>query len=294
MTNYGADANNDGCIFRYDPVTGKDTMVIVFDTADGREPGEGGLTLNPTNNKLYGMTLYGGVNDWGVIMSYDPATGKDTAYVKFDSVHGRYPYGNLTYDTVNKLFYGMTVNGGPKDFGVLFSFNPATGKDTVLHYFDSAHGSYPNGNLTFDTSEVLWGLTSSGGTDSSGVMFTYNPTSNKFNVVLNFKGVKGMNPYGSLTLVHQVTPLGVNSVSNTNQHLAVYPSPFTTSAIITFSEGGKHYIELYDVAGRKLNSMECTGKQYQLSRNGLAAGVYFIKAFDERKNAISTAKIIIE
>ena len=294
MTNYGADANNDGSIFRYDPATGKDSLVVVFDTLNGEEPGEGGLTLDPKNNLLYGMTLYGGKNLWGDIISYDPITGKDSEYVAFDSAHGRFPYGNLTYDSTNGMFYGMTGNGGPKDFGVLFRFNPVTGKDTVLVYFDSTHGSYPYGNLTFDTSGMMYGLTLGGGPSNDGVMFRFNPVTNKDTVLLNFTGPNGASPTGSLTLVHQQLPLSVNQQANTIKQVGIYPNPFNSNATITFSEGGTHYLELYDVAGRMLNNIECSGRQYELNRNGLATGVYFIKAFDATKSFISTAKIVVE
>ncbi|HSY75647.1 MAG TPA: PKD domain-containing protein, partial [Bacteroidia bacterium] len=86
---------------------------------------------------------------------------------------------------------------------------------------------------------------------------------------------------------------GVKQVSTLN-NISIYPNPFSNTTSIVFNEDGKHYIEIGDVTGRKLESIECTGRQYELSRNGLAAGVYFIKAFDQEHNYIVTCRIVVE
>ena len=77
-------------------------------------------------------------------------------------------------------------------------------------------------------------------------------------------------------------------------NIAVFPNPFTTETSIVFNTIGKHYIEVDDITGRKIESMECGGKQYELNRNGLAQGIYFIRAYDEGMNYTVTAKIIVE
>jgi hypothetical protein len=49
---------------------------------------------------------------------------------------------------------------------------------------------------------------------------------------------------------------------------------------VVFNTGGVHYLELNDVTGKKIESMECTDKQYELQGSTLAVGMYFIKIFD--------------
>ena len=77
-------------------------------------------------------------------------------------------------------------------------------------------------------------------------------------------------------------------------NIAAFPNPFTTTTSIVFNTGGLHYLEVDDVTGRKLESMECSGKQYELSRKNLADGVYFIKAFDAEHKYMAVQKIVVE
>jgi hypothetical protein len=66
---------------------------------------------------------------------------------------------------------------------------------------------------------------------------------------------------------------------------------FTSTTNLVFNTDGKHYLELEDVAGRIIETIECTGKQYVLVRNGLVSGIYFIKAYNERRQFIAISKI---
>ncbi len=88
-------------------------------------------------------------------------------------------------------------------------------------------------------------------------------------------------------------PLAVNHIS-TSLNIAVFPNPFTTTTSIVFNTDGTHYLELDDVTGRKIESMECTGKQYELQRKNLAAGVYFIKAFDAEHKYVAVQKVVVQ
>lgn len=88
------------------------------------------------------------------------------------------------------------------------------------------------------------------------------------------------------------TATSVNEIK-TNQNVNIYPNPFNNSTNIIFNDAEKHFVELYDVTGRKLNSIQCNELRYELSRNGLAPGIYFIKIYDTKMNIISTSKINI-
>jgi uncharacterized repeat protein (TIGR01451 family) len=88
-------------------------------------------------------------------------------------------------------------------------------------------------------------------------------------------------------------PLSVQHLS-TSLNIACFPNPFATTTSIVFNNDGTHYLELDDVTGRKIESMECTGKQYELQRNNLAAGVYFIKAFDVEHKYMAIQKVVVQ
>jgi hypothetical protein len=60
------------------------------------------------------------------------------------------------------------------------------------------------------------------------------------------------------------------------------------------SSDGKYYLELDDITGRKLQWLQFAGKQYELSANGLAKGIYFVRVFDADKSLIGTSKIVVQ
>ncbi len=95
------------------------------------------------------------------------------------------------------------------------------------------------------------------------------------------------------TSIITTTPAGIHPLTPPI-HLTCFPNPFATSTSVVFNTDGQHYLEVYDAVGRKMRSMQCTGKQYELQRGNLAAGVYFIKAYNTNGGYMATNKIVVE
>jgi hypothetical protein len=79
--------------------------------------------------------------------------------------------------------------------------------------------------------------------------------------------------------------------------ISVYPNPFSTTTTITVESGKwkvESYLEVDDVTGRILKSLEFTGAQYELNAQDLAKGLYFIRVFDKDKNVVGTTKIVVQ
>ena len=89
------------------------------------------------------------------------------------------------------------------------------------------------------------------------------------------------------------SPLGINKIVPAF-NIAVFPNPFTTSTSVVFNTDGKHYLEINDVTGRTIEKIECTGKQYELSGNNLAKGVYFIKAYNADRSSVAVTKVVLQ
>ncbi len=98
---------------------------------------------------------------------------------------------------------------------------------------------------------------------------------------INLFGKKGPVPAG---IANYAKPGGVN----------VFPNPFNDFSTIQFTTNGRHYIELDDLAGRKLTFNESNEPQYQLQRNNLAAGMYILKIYDGQQQYLSVSKICIQ
>jgi uncharacterized repeat protein (TIGR03803 family) len=246
--------SNFGCIINYDISANKENMLISFSGPDGEYPY--GDLIQDTNGLIYGMTTSGGLYNKGVLFSYSILRNTDSVVVNFDSIHnGQYPYGGLVQDSIGRL-YGMTSSGGSNNYGVLFRYDPHTGKDTTLV------------NLRI---------------------------SNRHNI-FSFNGSKGANPKGTLSYVKiNDLILSANNTSGMNlEHIEVYPNPFSSITTVQFSANGIHYIEVDDITGRELKWIECNGAQYRLNRNELADGIYLLKAFDAEQHNIGYTKVIIE
>ena len=120
--------------------------------------------------QLWGMTLYGGTDDNGVLFQYSPATATYTKKIDFSRPNERWPYGSLIRASDGK-FYGMTKNGGTTDDGVLFQYDPATSTYTKKVEFDGINGRYPQGSLIQASDGKLYGMTWAGGTNNLGVLY---------------------------------------------------------------------------------------------------------------------------
>jgi uncharacterized repeat protein (TIGR03803 family) len=80
----------------------------------------------------------------------------------------------LIRDSAGNL-YGTTVGGGTPGFGVVFEVD-AAGKETVLYSFTGgADGGSPYAGVIRDSAGNLYGTTSSGGRELSGVVFKLKP-----------------------------------------------------------------------------------------------------------------------
>ncbi|WKK66356.1 choice-of-anchor tandem repeat GloVer-containing protein [Lutimonas zeaxanthinifaciens] len=186
-----------GVLFEYDPSTGSYTKKIDFNGTNGQNPY--GSLIQAVNGKLYGMTSSGGASVRGVLFEYDPTAGTYTKKLDFNGTNGQNPYGSPTQAANGKL-YGMTFLGGTSNRGVLFEYDPATGSYIKKIDFNGAsNGDIPRGGLTPATNGKLYGMTVGGGSAGRGVLFEYDPIAGTYTKKLDFDGINGQNPYGSLT-----------------------------------------------------------------------------------------------
>lgn len=201
MTNDGG-THGMGVLFEYDPVNNDYIKKVDFDGANKGKNPYGSLTLGP-DNKLYGMTYSGGLNDKGVVFEFDPSTDSFIKKIDFDGNNGENPFGNLVVAPNGKLF-GLTWGGGSENAGVLFEYNSLN--NTLLKKLDftRTNGSSPLGGMTVANNGKLYGMTySSAGTngfDGAGVLFEFDPDTYDYTVKLEFDGTNGAYPTGDLLL----------------------------------------------------------------------------------------------
>ena len=167
---------------------------------DGRYP-QGSLTLS--GSTLYGMSYVGGSNNTGTIFS----VGTDGS--GFQLLHsfadapgdGRGPDGALTLS--GPTLYGISSGGGSSDAGTIFKVGTDGSGYQLLHNFagGASDGADPFGSLTLSGS-TLYGMSSDGGSNGFGTIFSMGTDGSGFQLLRNFAGgvSDGSFPRGSLTL----------------------------------------------------------------------------------------------
>lgn len=155
---------------------------------------------------LFGMSAGGGTVGSGVIFDYSPTSNTVSTLYNFDGITGGNPYGSLIQATDGNL-YGMTYYTGTNSTGVIFAYNLVTNTYSTKFNFDpfpntapfiNVNGSNPNGSLMQATDGNLYGMANKGGANGSGVIFSFNPTTNVYNNKYSFDYINGGYPYGSL------------------------------------------------------------------------------------------------
>jgi uncharacterized repeat protein (TIGR03803 family) len=185
---------------------GKERVIHRFtttlgDRAEGKYPY---AALTPLNGALYGTTLLGEYIDQNILgtaYAVTAAGGERLLHEFGHGIDGAYLYAGLT--ALNGTLYGETYEGGIYNEGTLFSLDPVTGKERVLHDFaGDPDGQSPTGTLVV-VKGVLYGTTSGGGTNC-GTVFSMT-ASGREHVLYDFKcSQDGAFPHAGLVALHGV------------------------------------------------------------------------------------------
>lgn len=177
---YGSNLN--GAIFEITPA-GLYSVVYTFcslpNCADGSMP-VGRLIVDRAGN-FYGATNRGGAFDAGTVFELTPELAESVVYSFTGGADGANPVGKLTQDAHGNM-YGVTYEGGSVAgtvagtavSGTLYEIT-SSGEESVLYNFcqqtNCADGAHPLGSLARDASGNLYGTTTFGGANDSGVVF---------------------------------------------------------------------------------------------------------------------------
>jgi uncharacterized repeat protein (TIGR03803 family) len=184
-----------GTVFALNTKTGTETVVYSFCAQmhgyyclDGKEPQAGLIRVNGT---LYGTTTFGGnvgcdSRGCGTVFSLDPGTGTEVVLHNFGGgTDGAVPYAGVI--SVKGILYGTTFDGGGScDCGTVFSLDPATGTEAVLHAFaGGTDGAEPFSGLTHVNGK-LYGTVRMGGSYGAGAIFSIDLKSGQEKLLYSF------------------------------------------------------------------------------------------------------------
>ncbi|MBI1226958.1 MAG: T9SS type A sorting domain-containing protein [Bacteroidetes bacterium] len=158
----------------------------------------GGL-IEHLDGYLYGLGLYGGTLDKGVIYRIKKdGTGFQVVYEFAGGLNGERPVGQLV-SMPNGNLYGVTNSGGSDGGGIFFRFSTTNFNLDMLHDFvDDNKGISPIGGLTKVSNGYLYGHTAAGGTYNLGTIYRIDINGNNFNAILDFNWTDVLLPKGRM------------------------------------------------------------------------------------------------
>lgn len=284
-----------GVIFQYDPTNTSTPLTVLYQFDffnDGGNPY--GSLLQASDGKFYGLTSSGGANSVGTLFQYD--LGTDTYTVKYDfdgAANGGSPYGSLIQGT-DGMLYGLTSNGGANNAGVLFQYNPTTSTYNKKFDFGGTDGSAPQGTLKQASDGNLYGLTYSGGANSAGVLFQYNPTTSVYTKKFDFDGANSGSYPQYTRLIELTVPLGIDE--NELEVVSIAPNPFSSQTVLqTENALNDATLTVTNCFGQTVAEIKnISGQQITFSRNNLASGLYFAELTQDNKIIAKTKLVIVD
>jgi uncharacterized repeat protein (TIGR03803 family) len=197
-----------GTVFELTPGAGglwtqKSLHLFGADGGDGTHP-RFGLFLDTSGN-LYGTTPYGGVfgdkENGGVAFELtleSDGSWAETVLHNYGSTatDGDLPWGGLISDAAGNL-YGVTSQGGSSDAGTIFQLVSKPGGGATEKILVSSDEGSLSGNLIFDSSGNLYGVTAIGGAYDKGTVYELSPIAGggwAQKVLHSFNGTDGSGP----------------------------------------------------------------------------------------------------
>jgi uncharacterized repeat protein (TIGR03803 family) len=221
-----------------------------------------------TTGTLYGTTYGGGMNNFGMLFSFNTGGSNFIDLHDFNSNNdGAYPIGGLFLTNNNTLWwrypylqatylYGTTSSGGTNGGGTLFGMNLVGSVFQTLYSFGGTNGAHPEGKLISNfASQKLYGTTYNGGTTSNGIVFSINPDGSDFTTLHNFtNGSDGGFPSAGLAL-----PVVDNLWSIWSLDTTINISPGSTNCIYSIAIDDSYVLF---VNGNYVSNIGTDGQSY--------------------------------
>jgi gliding motility-associated-like protein len=189
--------NNYGSLFKVKPDGSGYATLLNFDNALYGSGPEGTPLL--VGQFLYALTFVGGPNFEGTIFKIKTDGTNFKKVYEFSSVaSGSYPEANSLI-IVGSDFYGMVANGGLNQGGTMFRLKDVPENTTLFDFDGTSTGGVPTYTKLTCDGTTLYGMTSRGGTNDTGVVFKVSSDGTSFAKLHDFGlSPDGDRPYGSV------------------------------------------------------------------------------------------------
>lgn len=233
-TTAGGGSNNNGNIFKT-TATGTRTTLVSFSGTSGGNAGS--LSASPlllaSDGNYYGATTAGGTgSNGGTLFRLTPA-GTHTVLVHMVSATGSSPTGPMVEGADGHL-YGVTASGGTDGRGTVFRLTKGgvfTSLASFTGFAGALPGQTPSAGLYSGGDGHMYGVTSAGGSSSSGTLFRVS-SEGSVQHLASFKGRdEGITPLHGLVAASNGSLYGVSSTSIYKANLPPVPVALSASDI---------------------------------------------------------------
>jgi uncharacterized repeat protein (TIGR03803 family) len=151
--------------------------------------------ISNAQTSLWATATTGGAYGFGTILKGNADGSNFQRVFSFDSTNGSFPIGKLATANNGKI-YGVTYLGACDDSCTCFCYDPVSNSVNVLYQFflQIQYGGIPYAGMVNANNGKLYGMTSAGGANGSGVIYSMDPTTNTYADVYDFDGVTASNP----------------------------------------------------------------------------------------------------
>lgn len=226
-------------VFRLDPSGSNYTVLHLFTNNPDGNAAFGKLT-QAADGTFYGTTFFGGTNGSGTLYKFNADGNGYTVLHHFgSSPDGSNPYAGVAQGADGAI-YGTASHGGTNSGGIVFKLNPDGSGYEILHTFGTADGEVPLGGVIPGSGNVIYGVTTSGGSNAKGTLFSLTLDGGTYDVLYNFGDIPdAARPYASLVagpafggtgVLYGTTPYGGSAGYGSIFALLVNP-PLTITSV---------------------------------------------------------------
>lgn len=242
----------------YDFSTNKITKQGNFDNLVMAKPQ--GELVHCGNGVLVGVTMNGG-DLYGAIYKTDTTTDAITLLYSFNNTN-RANSGFVMGNDGKLYTLGQTATAGSTV--AIYSFDITTKAYTQVHAIPAVGGSSSTPKLLKASNGILYGVTSNGGANGKGILFSYNTTTSVFTSLYDFNATNGTEPNVGLTQASNGKLYGVTSYGGANDKGVLFRFDIATNTynkLFDFvqSSGESPASPLYQASNGKLYSTTMTG-----------------------------------
>jgi uncharacterized repeat protein (TIGR03803 family) len=219
-----------------------------------------------SDGKIYGAMLYGGSYEVGSVYKYNPVTHLCWDILQFNPYDsGTLPYASLAETTEHDII-GATINK-------LYKFDVSDSLRVTLHSFGGTDGSDVYSAPVVNSSNLIFGTTTSGGTYNSGVVYKFDLSDSTFTKLFDFDSINGKTPGGSsLLLTGDV--LNREEYESKQFDVGVYPVPANDRIFIECNENMN--ISVFNIIGELVLQKKLSKNDNEVDIRTLPKGIYIL------------------